>query len=62
MNIAVALAGVGITLNIISFLVFVARVYARTIPTIRLSWDDYTISLAYVSFPTQFALLPSHRL
>jgi hypothetical protein len=45
-----ALAGVGVTLNIISFIVFSLRVYARTIPVIRLSWDDYTISLAFVSF------------
>jgi hypothetical protein len=48
-SIAFGLAGAGITLNVISFIVFSLRVYARTVPTIRLNWDDYTISLAFVS-------------
>lgn len=47
-SIAYAFVGVGVTLNIISFIVFSGRVYTRTIPAIRLAWDDYTIALAYL--------------
>ena len=50
-SVALACAVVGIVLNVISFIVFSARVYTRTIPVLRLAWDDYTISLAYVSAP-----------
>ena len=48
-EIAAIFAGVAVTLNVISFLLFVGRIWTRTIPVLRLGWDDYVISVAYVS-------------
>jgi len=50
-SVAYAFAGTAVTLNVISFLVFGGRIYARSLPVFRLAWDDYTIIVAYVSDP-----------
>ncbi|KAF2469199.1 uncharacterized protein BDR25DRAFT_372414 [Lindgomyces ingoldianus] len=47
-ELAHAFAGIAITLNIISFMVFGGRIWTRCFPVLRLGWDDYIISVAYV--------------
>ncbi|KXX82694.1 hypothetical protein MMYC01_200848 [Madurella mycetomatis] len=47
-QVAHAFAGISVTLNVISFLVFGGRIWTRSVPVFRLAWDDYAISVAYV--------------
>lgn len=48
LQLAHVFAGVAITVNILSTLVFGGRMWTRSFPVFRLGWDDYIISASYV--------------
>jgi hypothetical protein len=49
---AYTFAYVSVVLNVISFLLFIARVCSRSLPVFRMGWDDYLIVPAWVSDPS----------
>ncbi|KAK4654003.1 hypothetical protein QC762_400290 [Podospora pseudocomata] len=46
-----------VTLNIISFILFSARLWTRSFPVFHMGWDDYVISAAWVLVLTNSILL-----
>ncbi|KAK4225623.1 hypothetical protein QBC38DRAFT_510919 [Podospora fimiseda] len=46
-----------VTLNIISFLLFVGRMYTRSFPVFQMKWDDWVLAAAWVFVVTNSVLL-----
>ncbi|KAK0702469.1 hypothetical protein B0T21DRAFT_353577 [Apiosordaria backusii] len=47
-SVAHSFAAAAVTLNVISFILFSARLYTRTFPVFHMGWDDYAISAAWI--------------